>query len=106
MSPDNPRQVAFSVTRRHIRWAVGGIIIFLVVGGIASLLFQVSGRTSEVAMRTRNVTLARSVYPAIKMYAGEHGGHYPSDLFEIYPRYISAADAVRYRDQSGRKYDW
>lgn len=58
-------------------------------------------------MRTRNVSLVRGLYPAIKMYAGEHGGRYPPDLLEIYPRYISTADAVRYRDyNSGRKYDW
>ena len=54
-----------------------------------------------------NLAMAKGIFPALKMYAGDHGGRYPITLQELEPDYLANFETIRYRaPEAGRRYDW
>ena len=60
--------------------------LLLLVG--VTVFIPVYGRPCPKAQRTKFLSQMKGVFPALKMYAGDHEGKFPTQLSELEPDYI------------------
>jgi len=54
------------------------LVVIAIIAVLASIAIPVMGQAQERAQRTKCLSQARGVFPALKMFAGDHDGAYPS----------------------------
>ena len=85
-------------------WALRTFRVLIVV-----LVVLISGCAAERSPANRNLQIAKGLFYALKMYAGDHEGKYPQFLQQLVPNYLNEEQwaNVMYRDPvSDRRYDW
>ncbi len=106
MSPTDPE----SQTGNKRRFPSRAFVLVLVGVILGGLLLLISGqRSSSLSPGMWNLLVLKHHFPALKMYASEHGGRYPFALGELEPDYLppGASQTEAYRDpDSKRRYDW
>jgi hypothetical protein len=102
---NEPTMVAKKPKPRWVWW-LGSVFGLLLLAAVFSAVY---GRPSARAITTKNLSQGKGIYPAIKMYAGAHQGHYPRSLLELEPVYLDAGrvELTKYFDADSRRlYDW
>ena len=83
--------------------------------GVAALLFvPVFGRTAVRGLQTKNLSNAKQLGLAVRQFAEDHEGRFPTHLSEIVPDYLDATQsdnvlfAAKLDDEENPrlKYDW
>jgi prepilin-type N-terminal cleavage/methylation domain-containing protein len=54
------------------------LVVIAIIAVLASIAIPVMGQAQERALRTKCLSQARGIFPALKMFAGDHEGSYPS----------------------------
>lgn len=91
---------------RRFRW-----LFWLSMAGLLALAvtFPVCDGRAERSASVVNLLNAKSIFPALKLYAGDHDGRYPMSLRELVPAYPSQEhfEKAQFRDiDSDRRYEW
>ena len=66
------------------RYILVGLLLLIGV----TIFIPVYGRPCPKAQRTKFLSQVKGVFPALKMYAGDHEGKFPSQLSDLEPDYI------------------
>jgi prepilin-type N-terminal cleavage/methylation domain-containing protein len=66
------------VSRHHAFTLIELLVVIAIIALLASIAIPVYGQAQEKAARIKCLSQARGIYPALKMFAGDHNGSYPS----------------------------
>lgn len=105
MKPTEPA----SQTGKQRRFPSREFVLVLVGVILGGLWFLIDGQRSPSLSPWRNLLALKHHFPALKMYASDHGGRYPFALAELEPDYLpsGASQTEAYHDpDSRRRYDW
>jgi prepilin-type N-terminal cleavage/methylation domain-containing protein len=66
------------LTRRHAFTLIELLVVIAIIALLASIAIPVYGTAQEKALRIKCLAQAKGIFPALKMFAGDHDGAYPS----------------------------
>jgi len=66
------------ITKHHAFTLIELLVVIAIIAVLASIAIPVMGQAQERAQRTKCLSQARGIFPALKMFAGDHDGSYPS----------------------------
>ncbi len=100
--------------KRFWKWAGIALLIGLAALAAAALLLPIFGETAVVGAQTKNLSNARQLALAAKVYAMDNEGRFPMHLSELEPDYLPPGifEQVLYGTKVGDerpprlKYDW
>lgn len=58
------------------------LVVIAIIALLASIAIPVYGTAQEKALRIKCLSQAKGIFPALKMFAGDHDGSYPSKVNE------------------------
>lgn len=65
-------------SKNHAFTLIELLVVIAIIAVLASIAIPVMGQAQERALRTKCLAQARGIFPALKMFAGDHDGSYPS----------------------------
>ena len=101
-------KAAFTPVTREAWWTryvVYGLFAVIVVAVCIPVYSDGPGRSPQARSRA----MTEWIFPALKMYAGDHDGRFPLTLWELVPHYVSeeVLDQSAYPDERWqRRYEW
>lgn len=96
-------------------WKQVGLALLFVLGAVAAfLVLPIFGRTAIRGVQTTQLINAKQLGTAVKLYVDDHEGHFPMQLSELVPDYLSAQQLAdlqfevreKYEDPAYAKQDW
>jgi len=66
------------VSRHHAFTLIELLVVIAIIALLASIAIPVYGQAQERAARIKCLSQAKGIFPALKMFAGDHNGSYPS----------------------------
>ncbi len=66
------------LTRSHAFTLIELLVVIAIIALLASIAIPVYGTAQEKALRIKCLSQAKGIFPALKMFAGDHDGSYPS----------------------------
>ncbi|NDC79021.1 MAG: type II secretion system protein, partial [Chitinophagia bacterium] len=64
--------------RSHAFTLIELLVVIAIIALLASIAIPVYGTAQEKALRIKCLSQAKGIYPALKMFAGDHDGAYPT----------------------------
>jgi prepilin-type N-terminal cleavage/methylation domain-containing protein len=66
------------ITKHHAFTLIELLVVIAIIAVLASIAIPVMGQAQERAQRTKCLAQAKGIFPALKMFAGDHDGSFPS----------------------------